>query len=126
MMENVITGLLGGAFIGVLGFLLRNMVNTMTEIRNDIRVVRDEIKDVRGEIKDVRDEIGEVRDELKGEIKEVRGEIKEVHTEIVGIKERLTRIEETQKNHTKLLDGMKDHGERIATLEGILTSPPKK
>ena len=114
-MENVITGLLGGAFLGMLGLLLRNMANTMTEIRDDIRGVREEIKDVRGEIKDVREEI-----------KDVRGEIEDVREEIVEIKVRLTRIEEIQKTHTKLLDGMQDHGERIAALEGARTTPPEQ
>ena len=48
----------------------------------------------------------------------IRSDIRALATRLDRVEERLTRIEATQAEHSRLLAHMMGHGERIAALEG--------
>ncbi len=121
-METAIVGILGAGFLGMLGALIHGLRSEIREIRSDMRVQREETREFRAEMR------VELR-EFRAEMRQFRTELRELRTEmlegfaqmgsaIADLSVRVTRIEERQKVHGALLEGMSSHGERIAHLEG--------
>ena len=61
---------------------------------------------------------------IRAEMTAMRSDVTAIRTDMTQVEESLARIEATQEMHSRQLERMADHGERIAALEGAISATP--